>query len=670
MLKKFCILLFVVTVVQVRGQTGNDKIDFLVEDGEFYLEDKDYEKAYDCYDKLVKLDKKNIFFKFQKGMCAIHMPQKKSETIAIFEEVRKTEPNEPSVLYYLGRAYHANYKFEEAIKYFNEYLASKPKNKELKAEAEQFLTNSQFGQNLVKTMLDADIKNIGPPVNTKADEYVPVISADESVLIYTYRGPLSTGGLMNEKFKPDPKGGRYYEDVFISKRLADSTWSTPSGIGEEINTTHNDASIALSPDGQELFTFYSDEKNGGDIYVCHLSGDTWSKPEKLGPNINTKYWEGSCSITADGHFLYFSSEKPGGLGGKDLYVSEMQPDGEWGVAKNLGPSINTKYDEDAPFIHPDGITLFFSSEGHSSIGGYDIMYSINKEDNWMEPINMGYPLNTTDDDRYYVITAKGDRGYFSSNRESKGGNGSQDIFTVTPGVLGEKPVLAMVVGNIYGNDVPMGAQIEIIKKSTGEKIGPFRSNSKTGKYLIALSPGENYVFKIKAQTFPDYEEELDIRKITKFVEIRKDFHLVKDGFKDPHLDTIKKLNEYLDIHKILDTITVVPDSLRLRPDEVVKHNDPKVDMDNPCGEFKNLDFSALKGKSLNDPAVYKKLLAIGKKICSGRMIFKVQIAAYHYPKNYKWGHLKEYGPPEIIDYPDNITRFTQGRYANITEAEE
>lgn len=662
MLKRLILLILLFSAGWANAQSTGKKIDNLVEDGEFFLEAREFDQAYICYDKLTKLDPKNPIFKLQKGMCALHLPEKKKECIEIFEEVREMMPQEPSILYYMGRAYHANYKFEDAIKSFKEFLSHKPVDKEMKDDAQHYLTNSEFGLNTVQTMIEADITNLGPPVNTTAQEYVPVISADESVLIYTYRGPRSKGGLMDRDFKPD-SSGIYYEDIFIAKKRKDSTWTAPEGISDVINSNHHDASIALSPDGQELFTFSSDVKDGGDIYVCHLQGDAWSAPEKLGPTINTKYWEGSCSITADGHFLYFASERPGGLGKKDIYVSERKDDGSWGPAKNLGSAINTKYDDDAPFIHPDGITLFFSSEGHKSIGGFDIMYSIKKDGKWIEPVNMGYPLNTTDDDRYYVITAKGDRGYFSSNRESRGGNGSQDIFTVTPGILGEKPVLAMLVGNIFGNDVPIEANVEIVNKRTKEVIGPFHSNSKTGKYLIALSPGENYTIKVKGEDYEEAVEDFDIAKLDKFVEIRKDFHLVKGGYKDPHKDTLKLLNELLNGKK--DSVKTTT------PVDVTSNNPPNTsgDPNDPCAEFKTLDFTALKGKSLNDPEVYRKLMAIGRKLCAQGMVFKVQIAAYRKPQNYKWDHLKEFGSPEVNNYPDNITRFTQGTFKSIQDAE-
>lgn len=638
-------------------------IDALNDDAEFYLETEDFARAYDTYTKLEKKDPKNAYYKYQKGFCAMHIPDKKQEAIGLFEQAYEMEHNEPSILLNLGKAYHVNYKFDEAIKYFNEYLASNPEEAG-KLAAEKLIQNSEAGKHLTQTILEADIRNLGLPVNSSDHEYSPVLSADESVLMFTYRGAKSTGGLMDGKFRPDAEHGTYYEDIFSAVRKPDSSWSEPAGI-PELNSKQFDASIAISPDGQTLFIYRSTEEDSGDIYSSHLDGEVWSAPERLKGDVNTKYNEGHCSITADGKHLYFTSERPGGRGGRDIWSAEKQEDGSWSNVQNLGPTINTRYDEDSPFIHVDGVTMFFSSQGHNSIGDYDIFYSIKKDNTWIEPVNMGYPLNTTDDDRYYVINANGDRGYFSSNRITNGGNGSQDIFTVTPGILGEKPVLAMVLGIVYGNGVPMAAQIEITKKGNNEIIGPFTSNTKTGKYLVALSPGENYTFKVRAEGYPEVSEDLDIAKLTKFVEIRKDFHLAKDGYVDPAIAQAKKLN---DLIALLDTITSVPDSLKT-PVVVTPTVQPST-TGNPCDEFKNLDFSALKGKSLNDPKVYAMLMAIGSKICSEKMIFKVQIAAYRHPENYKWEHLKEFGAPEVVDYPDGITRFTQGQFSGIHTAEE
>ena len=664
------LVLFILMSICLKAQNKKESIDELNEDGEFYMsnEVQDFSRAYECYDKLDKRDPSNPYYKYQKGICCLHLPSKRQESVTLFETVYKIEPKESVVLLYLGKAYHLNYRFDDAINTFNKFLSLNPTSDE-KSQAEKLIQNSEYGKKVTQEVLPANIRNLGSPVNTSYQEYSPIISADESVLIFTYRGPKSTGGLMHSKSKKDDSIDTYYEDILMSKKISDSSWSDPQVI-PNIDTRLNESSLAMSPDGQTLYTYSSSEKDSGDIYESHLNGDEWTVPEKIKGDINTNYWEGSCSISADGNHFYFASDRKGGLGGRDLYVAEKSEDGSWKNVTNLGDKINTSDDEDAPFIHPDGITLFFSSKGHNSIGDYDIFYSIKKEGNWIEPLNMGYPLNTTADDRFYVLNASGQRGYFSSNRVSNGGNGSFDIFTITPGILTEKPTLAMVIGYVYGNDQAIDAQIEIIKKSNGEKLGPFTANQKTGKYIVALSPGENYTFHVITKDFGEVSEDLNIDKLTKFVELRKDFYMVKDGYTNTH--NIKNLNDML---AALDTLTSVPDSLKLPVDTKKDTLTNAVTTDinvskQPCDAFKTLDFTELKGKSLNDINVYGKLLAIGDKICADKMTFKVQIGAYRHPENYKYEKLKEYGTPEAVDYPDGITRFTQGQFNGIKAAEE
>ena len=175
------------------------------------------------------------------------------------------------------------------------------------------------------------------------------------------------------------------------------------------------------------------------------------------------------------------------FGERDLYVTKKTASGDWGEPVNLGPKINTPYNDDAPFLHADGKTLFFSSEGHNSMGGYDIFYTTITDVGFTDPVNLGYPVNTTEDDIYYVISADGERGYYASNR--KGGFGQQDIYVASPGFRGEKPVLALVVGYVKKDDKPVDATITVSDSATGENKGTFHSNSATGKYIIALTPG-------------------------------------------------------------------------------------------------------------------------------------------------------------------------------------
>lgn len=640
----------------------------------YYFDQKDFKTAYELYDKLYTQVPKNLEYKFRLGYSALFYPEKKARAIELFEDIKRTDKS-PDIDYYLAKSYHVNYKFDEAIASYETFIAAK--GDKIDEEDVAFIEDSKLGiqnckngKELISKKVVADIQNISSPINTAETEGVPVISADESIMIYTYIGTKSTGGLLNDFLKPDKEEGTYHEDIFISTRGNDSTWNVPVGISS-LNSDANDAAVALSPDGQILFTFVSDVKNPGDLYMSTYNGAEWSKPEKLNSNVNSEYWEGSCSITSDGRYLYFASERPGGLGERDLYVSE-KVNGDWGPAVNLGPSINTKYNEDAPFIHPDGITLFFSSEGHKSIGGYDIMYSIKKENSWVEPMSMGIPLNTTEDDRYYVINAKGDVGYFSSNRGGAGGKGQQDIYMVTPGILGEKPVLALLKGSVYIDDKPTEARIEIVKKETNEVIGPYYANSKTGKYLMAITPGSGYKVKITVQGMDPIEEEIDVEKLQKFVEIKKDFYLYTAEFENKKnqvsvksiLDSLMNTTASADNFKNDAKVNNVTDAnTNVTPTEPIKTTVT------PCGGSPIPDFSEIKGKSLNDAAVYNKLMSLGGNMCAEGLVFKVQIAAYRNPENYKYNHLKQFGAPEIVNYPDGITRFTQLSFSTLKEAE-
>lgn len=673
----------------------------LKDDAIYYFETKDFKKAYDAYDKLLAKSPKNLEYKFRLGYCSLYYPEKKSRSLEIFSELKQIDKSD-DIDYYLAKAYHINYKFDEAILSYNQFLSNKGtkvKKDDIPfvEDAKLSVMNCNNGKELIAKKIIADIKNIGSPINTPELEGVPIISADESILIYTYAGKKSTGGLLDDDLLPDKETGTYHEDIFISIKKGDSAYSEPVGI-KSLNTKGNDAAVALSPDGNTMFTF-SSNNDEGDLFMSTLNGTEWSKPVRLNKNINTEAWEGSCSITSDGRKLYFASERPGGIGGRDLYVSE-KINGDWGPAKNLGPEINTVHDEDAPFIHPDGITLFFSSEGHQSIGGYDIMYSVKQDNKWIAPLSMGIPLNTTEDDRYYVINAKGDKGYFSSTRGGAGGKGKQDIYTVEPGILGERPIIALLKGKIFADEKPIEAKISVIRKSTEESIGPYYSNSNTGKYLMALTPGNSYKITIAMAGYETIEEDLDIDKLSKFLEIRKDYYLYSPNFFPKreqksvknildsllgHITSVETFVNDLKDNNINELVSKEGDTLVINPEYIsaitntiapktktIIINDtpiynPVTPM--PCANSKAIDFSSLKGKSLNIRSNYEKLLSKSSDICVEGLVFKIQIAAYRQPENYKYGHLTDFGTPDILKYPDGITRFTQLQFSTLIEAE-
>jgi len=616
----------------------------------------DYESAYRQFDALSAKYPKKEDYKIKLGISCLRYPEKKERAIEIFQSLKDSKAIDAD--YYLGKAYHVNYKFTEAKPLLSAFIQRVGKkatkeDKELIDDAELTIKNCDNGLMLINNKIIADIQNMGSPINSDEDQYVPAITTDESIMIYTYRGKKSVGGRLNTKLEKDLVEGEYREDVFITYNMGEGVYSDPIPL-PGINTNGNDASIAMSPDGQRLFVFYSDAKNEGDILLSKLDGTKFSKPIPLNKNINSDAWEGSCSISADGRFLYFASERMGGLGGRDIWVSE-QVNGDWGPAVNMGPNINTPYDDDDPFIHPDGITLFFSSKGHQSIGGYDIMFSIKKDNQWIAPQSMGLPLNTTEDDRFYVINDEGTKGFFSSNRAGSGGFGKHDIYMVTPGILGEKPVIALLKGAVYADDKPVEAKIEVLKISQKQAIGPFLSNKTTGKYLMALSPGFVYRIKVVAEGFESLEEDLDIENLNKFMETNKDFYLYsqKQSYAVVRDTTKKNVTTTNTVSTNTNTETVTSGSSKM-----------------PCNSEAPLpDLSAIKGKSLNDASVYRQLLDIAGNYCANKLVFKVQIGAYRKPENYKYTNLKQFGKAEVVNYPDGITRFTQMQFTTIKEAE-
>ncbi|MES2836460.1 MAG: hypothetical protein V4667_02965 [Bacteroidota bacterium] len=498
--------------------TGEEDASF--DAAEAYFAAQNYWAALPYYEVLHKRFPKNNYLLFQLGICYLSKTDELEKSISLLEETKQKEPELDALNFYLGRAYMLNYKFDEAIKQFNDYLL-KANNIERIKTCKLYIKNCENAKNISADTLRFNIRNLGDPINTNNSEYVPVISADESVMIYTYRGERSTGGKQDAFLKKSPYG-EYYEDVFISYKVGDN-WMDPESIGENINTNSHDAAIALSADGQKLFVYNSTSKNGGDIYMSKLNGDVWSKPESIGPEINTKYWEGSMSLSADENMLIFASERTGGLGGRDLYKSMKQKDGKWGKPINLGPKINTELDEDAPFIHPDGKSFFFSSQGHTSMGGYDIYYCSLEGEKISDPKNLGYPLNTMSDDKYFVMNASGERAYYSS--ASKGGLGQQDIYSFEPKVLGILPVLVLIKGSITDNNTPLSAVINVYDATTNEKVATFNSNAATGKYLLALLPGKNYRVAFEVQGYEEFSQMINLTSLDRFVEVVQDFNM-------------------------------------------------------------------------------------------------------------------------------------------------
>lgn len=580
------------------------------------FEEENFVMALPIFEALHNSHPKELYLKYVYGICGLYRSDMHEKSMEMLGMVYEKNKKAADIEYDLARAYHYNYKFDEAILLVEKYLKGKKLTEAQRKAGEQLINYCNNAKMLVAAPVDAKIENIGDIVNTVASEYVPVISSDENVMIFTYRGDQSKGGLQNGLNQPDPMGV-YYEDVFITHK-ENGAWVAPSSIGDNINTKEHDAAIALSNDGQKLFIFNDNGSNGGDIYLSRLEGASWSDVTRLEGDINTIAWEGSCALSADEKTLYFSSERIGGFGGKDIYVSQKMSDGSWGPAKNLGDKINTPLDDDAPFIHPDGKELIYSSKGLNSMGGYDIFSTeYNKSDSsWSTPKNIGYPINTPDDDIYFVLSADGKRGYYASGKT--GGYGLQDIYLVEM-PEGETPVLAMVKGTITADKKPVKSEIVIEITDQNTVYNTIASNEQSGGYLVNLPLGHNYKITYKYGIFPAQVKEVDTRNITAYLE------------------------KTIDIN-----FEIVNDSVR-QADSLLAYN-------------KSVDSTAT-------AVVIPQKIDIGNSTKEG-LEFKVQIAAYNLPKNYKYNHLKGLGAVEKLLLDDGITRFTiGGAFRTLNEAD-
>ena len=363
--------------------------------------------------------------------------------VKYFLRVYRQNPNYRFDLeYWIGKSYQYGLDFDNAMLYYNRYkqkLSSKPNysgsDKIPMETVDKSIVECMNGKEFVSSPGNFSIVNIGREINSEFEDYGPVLNEGEDEIIFTTR---RRDGNLNPNVADDNKP---YEDIFIARK-SNGSWSYAANIGDRINTPFHDSNLALSADGKTLYILKDD--GGGDIYYCsQLSNGTWGPPVPLPGIINSTFEEKSITISKDGKTLYFSSNRPGGLGGTDLYKATKDAKGEWANVKNLGPKINTPFDEEGPFIDYDLVTLYFSSKGHKNMGSYDIFRAVfdPQKDAWSTPENLGYPINTPDDDIFYITSSDGKRAYYSSVRED--GLGYTDIFLITtPEGMKEREALA------------------------------------------------------------------------------------------------------------------------------------------------------------------------------------------------------------------------------------
>jgi len=400
--KVFVLLLFLSLTAYPQGE---ERLKDVFVEAESYFLFEEYTDALPLYQRILLVDPENFNLNFKVGICYLNDIYQVHKSIAYLERaVKGIDPESkttsfkerqspPEAFYYLGNSYRANNRLDEAIEAYEQFkLILDPLIYDAALVDEQIAACRVAADQQQKPMYFISV-NLGEGINDRFEEINPVISGDEKVLVLTRKL-------------------QFYDAVFYCHR-ENGKWSEPLNLTPSFGLDGNSYTTGISYVGDELYVYRSDDFDGN-LYVSKYRSGRWSKLEKLNGNINTKYWESHASLSKDGKILYFTSNREGGYGGLDIYRSQRNRAGDWGPGINLGPVINTKYNEDTPFVTDDGNTLYFSSMGHFNMGGYDIFYSTRLDNGqWSKPVNAGYPLNTTNDDLFFVPVREGAYAYYS-----------------------------------------------------------------------------------------------------------------------------------------------------------------------------------------------------------------------------------------------------------------
>lgn len=473
---------------------------------------KAYDQALPLFLEVIQAGEKDPMVHYKTGLCyqKTNNTNEQIKGIPLWEYALANGKNLPNTLPYdLGEVYLKDENLQKAVACFTQYKEANKTDKAAVAKADKALDITHTALALMSVPREIKVHNFGSIINTSLIEYNPVVSADESVMAFTALRPNSGKTRSGDKF---------IEEIYISYNHA-GAWTEPKVIS--IASEYNVGTAGISPDGHKMLIFMGTTSDPGSLFQITKSGETWSKPTLINPVINhPKFLESTASITPDGKTVYFASDRTGGLGGLDIWKTQQQANGSWSSPVNLGPEINSKANEDAPFIHPDQKTLFFTSDGHNTMGGRDIFVTRLVGNKWRAAENMGYPVNTTANDNYFTLIADGTRGYFSSDR--KGGLGSQDIYYLDMPAESANIPLTMIKGKILNAETgkPMPTKIYLVDNQTNKKLDfVYDPDPETGNYLVILPPAKNYDMVIESEGFLPYTLNINVPNQDYFYEL-------------------------------------------------------------------------------------------------------------------------------------------------------
>jgi hypothetical protein len=520
MKKIFVITIATLLLINVIGQediTKSDKKALKI--AQINLSKESFNEAFNMFAELYKKYPENSEVLFGIGVCKLNTRGEEKNALPILIEAYRNGNKNEDILFYLGKSYHVHHQFDEAQSSFEEYKTNN-KNSIPISEIDRLIEMAINAKKQIVNQRNIEIVNIGSPINTANEETVPVMLPDGKGMFFTSR---REGGFSDEK----DYYGNYFQDIYFSE-YKNHEWQTVFNE-KGFNSKLNDGCVSISHDGSTLISYIANDKSSGDLYYSSYSDSTlWNAPVKFGGDINSDYKELTACFSLDKKTLYFSSNRPGGYGGFDLYKAKQLPNGEWGTAVNLGPIINTKHNEAAPFMHADGETFYFSSEGHSTMGGYDIFKSYERANKyWSTPENIGYPINTIENDIYFTTNEDRKTAYYSSDRE--GSLGGQDIFKIK--MFDAANYQEVIHCSIFNKQEkkPVNAKITLIDDDSHKLKGIYRPNS-SGKFIMVILPGVDYQIAIEAEGYNsrilhmNFPESTDLYTNYEFNLVKKEFN--------------------------------------------------------------------------------------------------------------------------------------------------
>lgn len=495
--------LFIISLA-IAQETRDPKGIFL--DAEYFMLYEEYVDALPGYLQLYEIHPENANINYRIGICYLNIPGQKIRSVVFLEFASKNtslsyregnfnEDRAPvDAYYYLGNAYLIQQEFTKASRAYTKYLEFLDPADTINVNfVEKQIEACKTAEELMKNPVPYDRTLLGENVNDDNPNFNPIISGDKNTLVFM-------------------SGLAFYDAIFYATREGED-WSPPVNLTPQVQSDGDLYTAALSFTGNQLLLAKDDNFNS-DIYSSKLEDSTWTTAEKLNKNINTKYWESHASLSPDGKTLYFTSNRKEGYGGLDIYKSEWnEAIGDWGPAVNLGPTVNTQFNEDTPYLTEDGKTLYFSSQGHKNMGGFDIFYSTLDEDNqWSAPANLGFPLNTTDDNLHFVPVNNGINGLFTMY-DPKGGVGEEDIYWIV--IYSDKNPREVDVNGVVTlldkpEDYDKDLKISVIDKAEKQTVSVLTADPKDGIFSYKTKDPGEYQLLFEGEGYQSTAKEITV----------------------------------------------------------------------------------------------------------------------------------------------------------------